>query len=345
VKLAKFLLNLFYSVFVFAIILVLSAATFAGVVYQTTDTTAKISMRETDTNVTFYDPLLYWKDDLSNDLPDTSLKNTKLRVSNWFGWAWWKKAGGAVDQYFVDPTTKLFKGIFLPLTEANNIMQYHDADMSDFVYTLDEDDGSSDKGFTIKKFEYASESYFGVDLTADTKADLAVELAQVCQDDPDAYNIEKLMTDNWNQKAEMAESNGVLDIYEFADAYPLFYKTIYSLYKYNAKSYYNKWYNKYVYVVLDDSGKYKITQNDVDLGKASAEDIGRTCSRHLKASVYCTNVMWFLTIILTIFFVWENPIEVKRNDAGHTEVGPMFARHFKPRHHKEDEDDDKEESK
>lgn len=334
-KLAKILLNFIYGVFVFCVICVLSCGTFAAVSYQTSDESARISFSETDSNVAFYDPLLYWKDDMTQNVGDCSVENTKLRVSNWFGWSWWKKVGGGADQYFVDPIVKSFRGIFMPLAETNDIMTYTDAKVSDFSDDLDPG-----------TFKTMAASYFpDVTLKAvDTKDELRDELRDTGADE--LFSLESLVNnDNLTPlKDGTAKSggNGVTDIYDFADQYPTYYNILFNLSKYNSKDFFRRWYGKYTYLTPDLTGTHIVRQADIDAKLATSDMLGMRCSRHIKSSVYCTNIMWFLTFIITLFFIWENPIDIWRNGDGHTEVGPMFSRHGKHRKSKGRDADDKE---
>lgn len=303
VKIAKFVLNLIYTAFVFIFVSVLCVGVYSAVLYQTDDTSARIYFVEKDDSISYYDPLIYWGDDLSTDVPDTSIENTKLRVSNWFGWKWWKKAGGAVDQYFVDPSARVLSGIFTPLNSADKIKTYYNTDISDFTTDFYSDSDAA----TRAKFNDMSAIYWDIDLSGASNDELQGKLEEIVAEDPDAYKLSENDEDG----------NGVADVYDISDNYSQFYSILYYTQKYNGdnKEVYGKWFDKYVY--KDSAGE-----------------------RHIKTSVYSVYILYFIIIVLTLFYVWENPIDIKKNPEGATEVGHMFRRtHIKHKHKKNDDED------
>ena len=292
-KLIRFFLNILLFCFVFCISMLGSIAIYSVISYQSDDDYAVINFTLTEDDVNYADSVLYWYDDISTNVVKTTDLDTKLRVANWFNWGWWKDSMKYVDIYFVDPIVDIFKPVILPISSINEIKTYYDQDISDFAEYINRDTKS------ITDFTAMSATYFGVSVSFDDN------LEQINQADLDAckdvIKLENLTGDK--------DQNGITDLFDVADGYNYYYQLLYNLHKYNQVDendvpVYEKYFNKFIFE--DEAG------------------------RHLKTSVYGLYVIELIALAFAIFFIWQNPIRLKKNDDGTTEIAPpLRGIHFK----------------
>jgi hypothetical protein len=320
-KLVKLILNALLFAITFCVVSAATFVTYNLVAIQTDDTSARINISdgysenpdvlsyfddrtkgsgiyETDwyaaenkKSVWMFDNYAYWVNDIKANVwihdsngdgtVDVPSPNTKLRVSNWFSWKWWKTAGKYID-VGVNAVVSVAKPILMPGVCADELKTYYGMDLSDFRTEIGYDVGTDDAKESVSRFSVMSHIYFGVDYVSDDSAmvDLNHETAK-------KYDLAKLISSDVNE-------NGKADIFDMADDYNEFYQILFKLYKYNMK---------------DDSGvpiyhKYFVKFVTVDANG----------NRTLKASVYGLFFLQYINIILSLAFCWLNPIDVERDE-------------------------------
>ena len=277
-KLIKWILNLLLLAISFCVISLCTFGIYSAVVYQSDDTSARISLINKEDSVDYWDTWELMADDIGVNVTNTELPSPKLRVASWFSWSWWKTAGQAIDTYFVNPIVAIAKPIILPVDVADEIKNYYDKDITDFVDYIN----ATEK--TASDFHAMALIYFSVDIDITSSQINEEQLAA----NKDAFTLANTLSDK--------DGNGAKDLFEFADVYTFFYQLLFKLYKYNqtddsGNKIYEKWFNKYI--IITEGG-----------------------DRILSTGVYGLYFLNYTNIILAILFVWANPISIQRNDDG-----------------------------
>ena len=277
-KLIKWILNLLLLAISFCVISLCTFGIYSAVVYQSDDTSARISLINKEDSVDYWDTWELMADDIGVNVTNTELPSPKLRVASWFSWSWWKTAGQAIDTYFVNPIVAIAKPIILPVDVADEIKNYYDKDITDFVDYIN----ATEK--TASDFHAMALIYFSVDIDITSSQINEEQLAA----NKDAFTLANTLSDK--------DGNGVQDVFDIADDYNYFYQLLFKLYKYNqtddsGNKIYEKWFNKYI--IITEGG-----------------------DRILSTGVYGLYFLNYTNIILAILFVWANPISIQRNDDG-----------------------------
>ena len=157
-KLIKWILNLLLLAISFCVISLCTFGIYSAVVYQSDDTSARISLINKEDSVDYWDTWELMADDIGVNVTNTELPSPKLRVASWFSWSWWKTAGQAIDTYFVNPIVAIAKPIILPVDVADEIKNYYDKDITDFVDYIN----ATEK--TASDFHAMALIYFSVDI-------------------------------------------------------------------------------------------------------------------------------------------------------------------------------------
>ena len=282
-KIIRLFLNILLFGFVFCITTAASIGVYSAISYQSSDDYAIIEFPTNDENVSYVDSVLYWYDDISTNIVQTDEVDTKMRVADWFDWQWWKNSMKYVDMYFVDPVVDLFKPIILPISCIEEIRMYYGKDISDFEDYINRDTKS------VTDFAAMSAMYFGVSVGFDESGVNKINSADL-EENRNAFSLEVLMRDN--------DENGITDLFDVSGHYDYYYQLLYKLDKYNqvdenGTPVYEKYFNKFIF-----------------------ED---AAGRHIKSSVYSLYVIELVALFFAIFFVFQNPIALHRNEAGFTE--------------------------
>lgn len=320
-KLVKLILNTILFAVTFCVVSAATFLTYNAVAIQTDDTSARISIAngysenqnvvsyfddptkgndiyetewytaENKKSVWIFDNYTYWVTDIkanvwihdsnndgSTDIPSP---NTKLRVSNWFSWGWWKNFAKYVD-VGVNAVVAVAKPIIMPGVCADELKTYYAKDISDFKTELGYDLGTDAAKEKVSRFSVMSHKYFGVDYVSDDSATVELNHATAKK-----YDLSRIISAD-------ADGNGKCDIFDVADDYNEFYQLLFKLYKYNMK---------------DDSGIPVYHQYFVKFVTVDANG-----NRTLKASVYGLFFLQYINIILSIAFCWLNPIDVERDE-------------------------------
>lgn len=294
-KIIRFLLNTLLFAFVLCLSMVGAIGVYSAISYQSTDDYAIIEFPIKEDNVSYLDSVMFWYDDIHNGLSVTDEVSTKMRVANWFDWQWWKTSMSNVDIYFVDPLVSIFKPIILPITCADEIRTYYDQDISNFIDYINRDTKS------ITDFTAMSATYFGVSVGFEDESMTSIKYSDL-EKNKDVYTLNNLLGDR--------DQNGIKDLYDVASDYNYYYQLLFKLYKYNQTDQdgnllYKKYYDKFIFE--DEAG------------------------RHIKSSVYGLYVIEITALIFSCFFIWQNPITIRRTDDGSTEVAPPL-RGFRRKH-------------
>lgn len=307
-KLIKFLLNCLLFVVVFAISMGASIGIYSAISYQSADDYALIHFASDETDVSYIDAPLYWTDNIKNGVSNINDANSKSRVANWFNWSWWKNSMSKVDQYFVNPIVAIVKPIILPITCADEIKTYYDRDISYFATDINK------TATTAASFTTMASDYFHVNVnTVDGRVDIPDLRAKAA-----AFKLTNLLSDNAgtvDTKTQLPKSNNVSDVYDVAGQYNYFYQIMFKLNKYNrtddaGNKLYEKWYKKFIFE--DEAG------------------------RHLKSSVYSLYTIELVALVFSLFFVWQNPITIRKNENGEAEVKPSLRWSHKRKKNKEE---------
>lgn len=277
-KLIKWILNLLLLAISFCIISLCTFGIYSAVVYQSDDTSARISLVNKEDSVDYWDTWELMADDISVNVTNTQLPAPKLRVASWFSWSWWKTAGQAVDTYFVNPIVAIVKPIILPVDVADEIKNYYDKDITYFVDYINESEKSA------SDFHAMALVYFGVDIDITSSQINEEQLIA----NKDAFTLANALGDK--------DGNGITDVFDIADDYNYFYQLLFKLYKYNqvredGTKVYEKRFNKYIIITEDGD-------------------------RILSTGVYGLYFLNYTNIILAILFVRANPISITRNEDG-----------------------------
>ena len=283
-KLIRLFLNTLLFLFVFCLTSIASVAVYSAISYQSDDEYALIQFPIKEDNVSYADSVVYWYDDISTNVPRTDEIDTKIRVADWFDWAWWKNNLKYVDIYFVDPLVDIVKPIILPISCIDEIRTYYGKDISDFEDYINKDVKS------ITDFTAMASMYFGVSVGFDNTTGITEINFDDLYENREVFELESLNHD--------LDGNGILDIYDVSSKYGYYYQLLYKLHKYNqldknGTPVYDKYYKKFIF-----------------------ED---AAGRHIKSSVYGLYTIELITLIFSIFFVCQNPIALSRNEDGVTE--------------------------
>lgn len=296
-KVLKFILNTIFLAVTFVVVSLGSVGVNALVALQTSDSYAQVTLNPTNPEkVSYFDPVIYWGEEIGTNVVKTDIADTKIRVGKWFNWDWWGKSMSKVDQYFVDPIVKIFKPIIMPLAMVDEINNYHDANLGDkyFINTINE----SNKN--IGDFRTMSEEFFDIYYTPHTDFDA------------DGKFIPTVIAEKTDTYLAKYRSFDAVTMAKLSKEHKTYYTMIFKLHKYSDPMY-EKWDVKWI---KDD---------------------------RIKVGAYTSYTIFLISVVVSLYIVWQNPVTIKKTDSGSNEVTPMFRRiHIKrrPRKEKKNKKDD-----
>lgn len=338
-KLISRLLNLLVWVFTFCLCTVSQWGVYNLIALP--EKTSRIAIASTDDNVAYTDTFLWWGTDLSEslDLGNTG-KGPRHTVTSWANWSWWQSGMRWAD-YAVEAVTGAVVPVFSPTYEVKQLSNFRLNDGENFaVYTVTSDsenlfnwDGkclnddvnvlnnTDIKVECVMKpvpaaydgnysFTDELQGYSANDVLVDTNNHAA--FIKYSSFSSVAFRLDTLTDGKYSVYTNINGTNYKLindsyycnTDYNWKDACSVYNKCLWKVVKYNSSSY-TKWVNKF------KTGD--LTDNDGNF--------------IVKSSVSSLYFQFYLALIMSIWFVYQNPIVIERTPDGANNVkGGMHMR-------------------
>jgi len=331
-KLISKLLNLLVWIFTFCLCTVSEWGVYNLIALP--EETSRIAITSTDSNVAYTDTFLWWGTDLSESLDlGNSGKGPRHTVTSWADWNWWKQGMRWAD-YAVEAVTGAVVPVFSPTYEVKQLSNFRlDDDEKFAVYTVTASsenltywDGKSlSDDFNVLnntdiKVEWVMKP---VANTYKTKYDFSETLQEYNYDDIEADTDDKAVFVNYSSFSSVAFrlstlTDGKYSIYtningtdykilndsyycgtdyDWKEACHVYNKCLWKIVKYNASAY-DKWVSKFKTGDLTDTdGNFVV-----------------------KSSASALYFQFYIALVMSIWFVYQNPIVIERTTDGANNV-------------------------